>query len=87
MAIRTVSRDIQVKVCDECGLENSCLDRCGLCRKDKCDSHMAYALDDLFRYSDRARVGGYGRHICQHCTTTQTGTIGQLLDVMLDQYK
>jgi len=83
MAVQTVTRDIQVKFCDECNKEKDFLDRCGICRKDKCNSHMAYAFDDLVRYSDNERVGGRGRHICKDCAGNRTGSIGQLLDLIL----
>ena len=85
MAVQTITRNIQVRVCDECQLEQEHLDRCGVCRKDKCHAHMAYSVE-ISRYADSARGAGRGRHICQKCATRyRTGTIRQLLDLMLSQ--
>jgi len=83
MSVQTVTRAVQVNVCDECSAENEHLDRCGICRKDKCTAHMAYSFDDLYRHSPQARVWGQGRHVCKECAGTKVGTIGALLDLML----
>ena len=85
MAVRTVNRSVSVNVCDECGTENEHLDRCGICRTDKCNIHMAYAFDNLFRYSDHAHLNWRNRHICKECASNRKDGIhlGHFLDLIL----
>ena len=83
MAVRIEQREVEVVKCDLDGKEVRGPCKCSVCYRDVCQEHTAYALEDVFRYRDRSR--GSVLRVCVICAAgRQAGTIGELLDGMLE---
>lgn len=87
---KTVKRHIKIRCCDLCGEESEHINKCSICKRELCisdkgEQHVSHSVD-IFRYSDHKRLSGHGRHVCEECTNKKfTGTIGDLLNGMMDR--